>query len=149
MVGVNLTHLSPVVFTLTTDISLSHYVAVIMECVMFGFSKNKNIYIEKIGSKLRKEYKIDIHIFPSAIEYSKLVETAWAAKMNEDEAVMSVAVSYFLFLCKGGSFVDASDILFRIENIAGYVFPREIIREKHWLVFSNAISEGRAILGIK
>ncbi|WP_175254322.1 hypothetical protein [Pseudomonas sp. BMW13] len=119
---------------------------------MLWFYGRKRNYIELIGLKLSKEFKIEpdeSQGFPSAVKYSKLIEASWASKMNADEAAMQIAVSYFLYLCKGGSFVDASEILLRIENIVGYEVPRNLIREEYRLEFSNAIIEGRQILGIK
>ncbi|HBP0941068.1 MULTISPECIES: hypothetical protein [Pseudomonas] len=119
---------------------------------MLWFTRRKTNYIELTDFKLSKEFKIHADVnqdFQSSVRYSKLIEAAWALKMTTDEAAMHVAVTYFLYLCKGGAFVDASDILLRIENIAGYEVPRNIIREEHWTNFSNIIGEGRKMLGIK
>lgn len=119
---------------------------------MFWFYGRKRNYIELVGFKLSKEFKIEVDEsqgFPSALRISKIIEASWVSKMNADEAAMQIAASYFLYLCKGGSFVDASEILLRIDDIAGYEVPRNLIREEYWLVFSNILSEGRKILGTK
>lgn len=118
---------------------------------MFGLFKNRKKYNGQVDTKLNNEYQIstrDNPNFPGIMAYLELIDTAWNAKMNEDEAAMFIATLYFSGLCKHGLSIEASVLLPRIIKIAEFCVPKGMIGQERWNKFAGAIREGRELVGI-
>ena len=119
---------------------------------MFGFGNNRKKYNGAVDLKLNNEYQIQTKNndkFPGMLAYLELIDNARKAKMNEDEAAMYIATLYYCGIAKNGYLEEAEVLLERIQSIAMFCLPKNMISEDHWRRFLGAIEEANSAAGIE
>lgn len=108
---------------------------------MFGFG-NRRRFNGDVDVKLNNEYQIPTREnpdFPGALAYLELLDIAWRARMNSDEAALYIAILLFSGLTKSARYDDAWAILQRIRKISDFGRDKGLIGRDHWARFERGI----------
>ena len=113
---------------------------------MFWLFKNRKQYNGTVDTKLNNEYQIQTRendLFPGINAYLKLLDNAWAAQMNEDEAAMYVASLYAAGLKQHGFYDVAWPVVDRMIAVGKFGAERGMIRVELADRFMNAVESAR------
>ena len=113
---------------------------------MFGIFKNRKKFNGSVDAKLNNEYQIetrDNSFFPGLTAYLQLLDTAWEAQMNEDEAAMYLASLYAAGLKKHGFYDVAWPVVDRLTAVGKFGVSRGMIRPELADKFMSAVESAR------
>lgn len=113
---------------------------------MFGLFKNRKKFNGDVDAKLNNEYQIetrDNELFPGLTAYLKLLDAAWDAQMNEDEAAMYLASLYAAGLKKHGFYDVAWPVVDRLTAVGKFGVSRGLIRAELANKFLSAVESAR------
>jgi len=110
---------------------------------MFGLFGNRKKYNGTVDTKLNNEYQINTQKepFPGPLAFLKLLDAAWAANMNEDEAAMYVASLYFCGLLKAGHEQSAENLYDRIHHVGEFGLSKGMISRERYEGLFEAINK--------
>ena len=113
---------------------------------MFGFGRREK-YNGAVDTKLNNEYQIstrDNSLFPRAIAYLKLIDTAWTSKMSEDEAALYIAALYYLGILKHEHHELARELHARIQSVGTFGHDKGTISDRVWGAVSRDVQRATA-----
>lgn len=112
---------------------------------MFGLFKSRKTYNGTVDAKLHNEYQIKTRenaLFPGTLAYLRLLDDAWARRMNEDEAAMFVACCYYTGLIKHGHGQAALPVRDRINSVGQFGVENQMISIRWVAHFMSIIEAG-------
>lgn len=101
---------------------------------MFGLFRSRPKFNGTVDTKLNNEYQINTRRepFPGPMAFLKILDVAWGADMNEDEAAMYVATLFFVGVLRSGDEEGAEALLDRLNQVGDFgVSHGMIAKHKH------------------
>lgn len=114
---------------------------------MFSFFRSRPKFNGAVDTKLNNEYQINTRRepFPGPLAFLKLLDVAWGADMNEDEAAMYVATLFFVGILRSGDEAGAEALLDRLNQVGDFGVAHGMIarfrHEKFRAAIDAAIDE--------
>lgn len=115
---------------------------------MFGFGRSRPKFNGDVDVKLNNEYQLKTRgnpDFPAVGAYLEVLDIAWQARMNSDEAALYIAILMFSGFAKAGRFQDAWGLLQRIRAVSTFGRENGRIAIKHWQRFERGICEAEEL----